>query len=97
MGSVVDPDPSLFVRILILPSTSKNSKKNLDCYLLLFVFSSLKTDVNVTSKSNKQKNVINLCFTFVAILSATDEKIGSEAESGSGSVGQWYGSADPDL
>jgi hypothetical protein len=27
-----DPDPSLFVRIRILPSSSKNSKKNLDFY-----------------------------------------------------------------
>jgi hypothetical protein len=32
-----DPDPSLFVRIRIFPSSSKNSNKNLD-FLLFFDF-----------------------------------------------------------
>ncbi len=38
-------------------SSSKNSKKNLDSYYLVtrFDFLSLKKDVNVASKSNKQK------------------------------------------
>jgi hypothetical protein len=42
-----DPDPSI-----------KNSKKNLDSYCFvnaLSLFLSLKNDVNVTSKSKKQK------------------------------------------
>jgi hypothetical protein len=39
---LLDPDPSLFVRIQIIASPSKNSKKNRDL---------LKSDVNVPSKS----------------------------------------------
>jgi hypothetical protein len=48
---VPDPDPSII-------SSSKNSKKNLDSYFFVtsFVILSLKNDVNVASKSNKQKN-----------------------------------------
>jgi hypothetical protein len=52
-------------RIRILLSSSKNSKKNLDSYCsvtvlwLLFVFLSLKNDVNVPSKSIKRKNFKN--------------------------------------
>jgi hypothetical protein len=40
------------------PSSSKKSKKNLDsyCFVTSFGFLSLKNDVNVPSKSNKQKN-----------------------------------------
>jgi hypothetical protein len=34
----------------------------------------MKTDVNVPSKSNKQKNFENKNLFFVGILSATDEK-----------------------
>jgi hypothetical protein len=43
-----DPDPSIIMQ---------NSKKNLDSYyfVTLFDFLSLKNDVNVASKSNKQK------------------------------------------
>ncbi len=43
-----DPDPS---------SSCINSKNNLDSYyfVTLFAFLSLKNDVNVASKSNKQK------------------------------------------
>jgi hypothetical protein len=46
--SVADPD-----------SSCKNSKKNLDSYyfVTLFDFLSLKKDVNVTSKSKKQKKI----------------------------------------
>jgi hypothetical protein len=45
----MDPDPSFIMQ--------KNSKKNLDSsyFVNLFDFLSLKNDVNVTSKSNKQK------------------------------------------
>jgi hypothetical protein len=45
----LDPDPDLL-------SSCKNSKKNLDSYYFvnLFYFLSLKKDVNVASKSNKQ-------------------------------------------
>jgi hypothetical protein len=45
-----DPDPS---------SSCKNSKINLDSYhfVTLFDFLSLKNDVNVASKSNKQKKL----------------------------------------
>jgi hypothetical protein len=61
-----DPDPlvrgTVWVRIRILLSTSKNSKKNLDSYCsvlwLLLNFLSLKKYVNVPSKSNKQKNIL---------------------------------------
>jgi hypothetical protein len=43
------PDPSI---------TCKNSKKNLDYYFVtLFNFLSLKNEVNVPSKSNKQKKL----------------------------------------
>jgi hypothetical protein len=49
----VNPDPSI-----ILLSSSKNSKKNLDsyCFVTSLDFLSLKNDVNVPSKSYKQKN-----------------------------------------
>jgi hypothetical protein len=50
----------LWIRIRILLSSCKNSKKNLDSYyfVTLFDFLSLKNDVNVPSKSNKQKNCV---------------------------------------
>ncbi len=46
----LDPDPSIIVQ---------KSKKNLDSYyfVTLFDFVSLKNDVNVASKSNKQKKL----------------------------------------
>jgi hypothetical protein len=49
----------------ILLSSCKNSKKNLDSYyfVTLFDFLSLKKDVNVSSKSNKQKK-LNKNFVF---------------------------------
>jgi hypothetical protein len=45
-----DPDPSIM---------QKNSKKNIGSYyfVTLFDFLSLKNDVNVASKSNKQKKL----------------------------------------
>ncbi len=47
----MDPDPA--------PSSCKNSKKNLDSlyFVIFFYFLSLKNDVNVPSKSNKQKKL----------------------------------------
>jgi hypothetical protein len=57
----MDPDPRilLWIRIRILLLSCKNSKKNLDSYyfVTLFDFLSLKNDVNVASKSNKQKKL----------------------------------------
>jgi hypothetical protein len=49
----------IWIRIRILLSSCKNSKKNLDSYyfVTLFDFLSLKNDVNVASKSNKQKKL----------------------------------------
>ncbi len=49
----------LWIRIRILLSSCKNSKKNLDSYnfVTIFDFLSLKNDVNVASKSNKQKKL----------------------------------------
>jgi hypothetical protein len=49
----------VWIRIRILLSSCKNSKKNLDSYyfVTLFDFFSLKNDVNVASKSNKQKKL----------------------------------------
>jgi hypothetical protein len=54
----MDPDPDL-LRIRILLSSCKNSKKNLDSYYFgtLFDFLSVKNEVNVASKSNKQKKL----------------------------------------
>jgi hypothetical protein len=51
------PDPLVWSRILL--SSCKNSKKNIDSYyfVTLFDFLSLKNDVNVASKSNKQKKL----------------------------------------
>ncbi len=69
-----DPDPWLFVliRIRVLPSPSKLSKKNLDFFcdfFMTFYLRRLETDVNLPSKSKKQNNL----FLF-DILKATDEK-----------------------
>jgi hypothetical protein len=60
---LLDPDPDPLVRcrirIRILLSSCKNSKKNHDSYFFvtLFDFLSLKNDVNLASKSNKQKKL----------------------------------------
>jgi hypothetical protein len=58
-SQIPDPHQSiLWIRILL--SSSKNSKKNLDSYCFvtsfgLFIF---ENDVNVPSKSNKQKKLV---------------------------------------
>jgi hypothetical protein len=55
---LLDPDPHPLVRGMD-PDPSINSKKNLDsyCFVTFFYFLSLKKDVNVPSKRNKQKNL----------------------------------------
>ncbi len=56
---LLDPDPVSLVRGLSPDASSpiKNSKENLDfyCFVTSFLLLSLKTDVNVPSKSKKQK------------------------------------------
>jgi hypothetical protein len=50
-----DPDP-LWIRIRILLSSCKNSKKTLDSYYFVTLdFLFLKNGVNVASKSNNKK------------------------------------------
>ncbi len=92
--SLPDLDPKLFVqirmwiRIWTLPSTSKQSKKNLDIFLLLFDFLSSQTDINVPLKINMQKNLF-----FVGFLTATDEKSTIWIQIfGSGSILKCHGS-----
>ncbi len=104
VGSVsfwgLDPDPDPLVRgtvwIRILLSASKNSKKNLDsyCFVTLFLYCSFKNDVNLPSKSNKQKNFTKNLF-FVGNLMVNDNSR-SGSESGSRSISQRQGSTDPD-
>jgi hypothetical protein len=67
-------------RIRILPSSSKNRKKNVDSTVLwlLYDFLSSKTDVNVPSNSKKQEN-FRIRFSVVRIR-------------GSGSVSKCHGS-----
>ncbi len=64
-----DPDSNI---------NKKKSKNNLDFYYyilwLLFDYLSMKTDVNVPSKSNKQNKLWKKNLIFVGILSTTDEK-----------------------
>jgi hypothetical protein len=58
-----DPDPRVFlvsrIRIRTLLSGCKNNKKNLESYyfVTLFDFLSLKNNVKVPSKCNKQKKL----------------------------------------
>ncbi len=51
----VDPDPDPSISLL---SSSKNSKKHLDtsCFVVSLGLIIFENDVNVPSKSNKQKN-----------------------------------------
>jgi hypothetical protein len=65
----------LWIRIRILLSSCKKCKKNLDSYyfVTLFDFLSLKNDVNVASKSNKQKNIVLKNKFFAGILKVNDE------------------------
>jgi hypothetical protein len=79
-------------RIRILLSASINSKKNIDFYhfVISFVLFIFENDVNVPSKSNKQKKPWkknNFMFTSWRSLLKN---------AGSGSVSQRYESADPD-
>jgi hypothetical protein len=55
--------------IQILPSSRKKSKKEVTFILFCNFFLSLKTDVNILSKSNTQKNLL-----FLGILKATEKK-----------------------
>ncbi len=82
----------VWIRIRILLSSCKNSKKNLDSYYFVTLFDclSLKNEVNVPSKSNKQKK---LCFK-ISFLLASWRSMTKIA--GSGSISQRHGSADPD-
>jgi hypothetical protein len=70
----LDPDPLIRYGSGSFSSSSKNSKKNLDsyCFVTSFDFLSLINDVNVPSKSTKQKNVF-LNYFFVGILKVNDE------------------------
>ncbi len=76
--------------IRILQSSSKISEKNLDsyCFLTSLGLLSLKNDVNVPSKSNKQKT-----YYFCWLVERSLTKI---AGSGAGSISQSHGSVDPD-
>ncbi len=80
----------VWIRIRILPSSCKNSKKNLDSFYFVthFDFLSLKNDVNVPSKSNTQKKKV--------FLLASWRSMTKIAGSGSGSTSQKHGSEDPD-
>ncbi len=53
----MDPESKIWIRILL--SSCKNNEKNLESYyfVTLFDFLSLKNNVNVPSKSNKQKKL----------------------------------------
>jgi hypothetical protein len=68
-GMDLDPDPSI-----IFLSSSKNSKQTLDsyCFVTSFGLLILKNDVNVPSKSKKQKNFFLNLF-FVSVLKVNDE------------------------
>ncbi len=93
-----DPDPlgRLWIRIRILLLSCKNSKQNLDSYYLvtLFDFLSLKNDVNVPSKSNKQKKLYWKLSFLLAFWRSMTKISGSGSESGS--ISQRHESADPD-
>jgi hypothetical protein len=53
MDPALDPDPDPYIIM-------QNNKKNLETYyfVTLFDFLSLKNNVNVSSKSNKQENCV---------------------------------------
>ncbi len=91
-NSVADQDP-IWLRLRILLYQGKIVRKTLTATILRLLcdFLSLKNDVNVTSKSNKQKKLEKIVFLLASWRSMT--KI---AESWSGSISQMHGSADPD-
>jgi hypothetical protein len=64
--SLPDPDPSLFVRIRVLTSTSKKERKGKTLFstllCLLFDFSSLKAYVNVPSKTKAGSGSVIQCY-----------------------------------
>ncbi len=84
------------IRIRILLSSSKIVRKTLVPIVLWlhWDFLSSKNDVNVPSKSNKQKN----CIEKIRFLLASWRFMTKKANSGSafGSINQKHGSADPD-
>ncbi len=79
-GSVSFYHQAKIVRKILIPTV----------LLLLFDFLSLKKDVNVPSKRNKQKNLISF---LLASWRSMTTKIGGST---SGSISQSHGSADPD-
>ncbi len=60
-------------RIWILPSSCKKSTGKKNYLVTLFDFLTLKNDVYVSSKSNKQKNVFFFYWVFVGILKVSYE------------------------
>jgi hypothetical protein len=101
-SSVADPDPLVRGTDPDPDLSSKNSKENLDSYcfvtsLWLFI---LENDVNVPSKSDKQKN-LEIKISFFNFLLASWRSLTKIAGSGAGAgtksrpVSQRYGSADP--
>ncbi len=97
-GSVIiymDPDVECGSGSGSFHQQAKKSKKNLDFYyfLLLLEFLPSYTDVNVPSKSNKQKNLRKKNLFFVGFLTATDEKSRIWVQIfGSGSIPKCHGS-----
>ncbi len=93
-----DPDPDPLVRgmvwIRILLSSCNNNKKNLESYysVTLFDFLSLKNNVSVPSKSNKQKKLCKK----ISFLLASWRSMTKISGYGSGSLIQRHGFADPD-
>jgi hypothetical protein len=79
----------VWILIRILPSLSKNSKKNLYfyCSVTLYDFLSLKNDINVPSKSNKQKKLGQKYLLLVSW-----RTLMKRAGSGAGSVPKCHGS-----
>ncbi len=84
----------VWIRIRILLSSCKNSKKNLDSYYLVTLFDFyLWIDENVASKSKKQKKLV-LKTSFLLASWRPMTKIAGSG-SGSESISQRHGSMDP--
>ncbi len=87
------PDPSLLVRIRVLPLSSKKVRKTLisNVFRLLWDFWSLKADVNVPTKSTVlSKTKLENTYFLLAFWKPLTKRAGF------GSVSQWYGFGDPD-